>query len=334
MYDLKENAVYRDQVKKNYDKKNIRHTGVIRSIAYSLSHSKIGETLVIKGYISPNELKSALHTQKVTNKPLGQIFTEQSQITKHQLARLLFRQKMIRIAATAILCFASFGGIAKKSHAKSMKKSEVTLAAISYSNNASFENINNYPNLFGANEKRSKNLKAFTKWSSMFKRFEQELKNNNSSRTIKNLQSKLTAFKSPSIHAMAKQVNALMNKQKYIVDNKNWGKSDYWATPIEFMERGGDCEDYAIAKYVALRALGVPESRLRIAIVQDQRKNIPHAILVVYSERGPMILDNQIKAMQSANSISHYKPIFSINSNAWWLHTTQERPTTIVASAK
>jgi predicted transglutaminase-like cysteine proteinase len=121
-----------------------------------------------------------------------------------------------------------------------------------------------------------------------------------------------------------------MNEKPYILDNKNWGKSDYWGTPIEFMQRGGDCEDFAIAKYTALRALGVPEERLRIAIVQDTYKNIPHAVLAVYTEDGLFILDNQIKTLVSAESTGRYRPIFSINRTAWWLHN--EPDTTRVAS--
>ncbi len=96
-----------------------------------------------------------------------------------------------------------------------------------------------------------------------------------------------------------------MNKVRYIGDQKNWGKSDYWATPIEFLTYGGDCEDFAIAKYVSLRALGVPDRAMRIAIVKDTQKGIAHAILIVYTEDGPMVLDNQIKRMTNANAIGH-----------------------------
>lgn len=315
------------------NRKNTANTGIFRSIKNSLRRNKIGETLVLKGYISSYELKSALKHQKETKKPLGQIFIEQSQITKRQLSTLLFRQKMLRLAATTIFCTASLGGVAKRSHAGAIKDVPARIMLAS-AGDTHFQNISQYPKLFGAKEKKSTNLKAFTKWTSMFDRFDKNLNKASSKRIIQDIQTELAEYKSSSIYSMAKQVNAMMNKQKYIGDNKNWGKSDYWATPIEFMTRGGDCEDFAIAKYVALRALGVPENNMRIAIVQDQKKNVPHAILVVYSERGAVILDNQIKDMRHANSISHYKPIFSINREAWWLHTTQERPTTIVAAAR
>ncbi len=309
------------------------NTGILRYIKNALSRNRLGEALVLNGKISPSELKSALRKQKETQKPLGQIFLEQSKITKLQLTQLLIRQKAIRLAAATILCFTALSGVTKKSHAAPIKDVPARIILAS-AGDASFEKIRNYPALFGAKEKRSTNLKAFTKWSDMFKRFDSALNKNSSQRIIQELKIELAEYKSSSIYQMAKKVDAMMNKKKYIVDSKNWGKSDYWATPIEFMTRGGDCEDFAIAKYVALRALGVPENRMRIAIVQDLEKNMPHAILIVYSERGAVILDNQSKTMKTASSVKHYKPIFSINREAWWLHTTQDKPNTIVAAAR
>ena len=101
----------------------------------------------------------------------------------------------------------------------------------------------------------------------------------------------------------------------------------------EFFKRGaGDCEDFAIAKYMMLRAYGVPEERLRLAIVNDTKKGIHHAILIVYTDRGPIFLDNQIKDTLYTASSNRYVPIFSINGSSWWLH---EKPSaTQVASAR
>ena len=128
-------------------------------------------------------------------------------------------------------------------------------------------------------------------------------------------------------------VNDIVNRVPYINDSNIYGQSDYWATPVEFLKNGGDCEDFAITKYVALRALGVPEERMRILILQDMQKNIPHAILVVYTDNGPVLLDNQIKSVTSVDRVSHYKPIFSINRDGWWLHTKPKGSVTVVASA-
>lgn len=315
------------------DQKAVK-TGILNNIKNAMERNKIGEILVMQGFIQPYDLKHALKLQRQTNKPLGLLLQELNLISKWQLTRLLWRQKVLRVCAGSMLYMMSLGSFSKMSRAADIKDVPAKITLASAGNNT-FKSIKNYPALFGADEKQSKNLKAFTKWTGMFDRFDQELEDAKTEKTIKKLQSQISKFKSDSIHDMARQVNKLMNKKKYIIDSKNWGKSDYWATPVEFMNRGGDCEDFAIAKYVALRALGVPENRMRIAIVQDQIKNMPHAILIVYSEKGIVILDNQIKEMRKAQSIKHYKPIFSINRTAWWLHTTpQKSSNTIVASAE
>lgn len=307
--------------------------GIFRGLKICLENNRLGDLLVLSGYVSSGDLASALLAQKETHKPLGQIFLEQSRITKAQLFRLLFKQKAVRFAATALLVFSSFGVFAKKSQASEIADVPARMVLASVGSD-DIKSISSYPALFGAEEKKSTNLKAFTKWSGMFERFDREYNQLSSQKIIRNLKIELAEYKSSSILEMARQVNDMMNEKKYIVDSKNWGKSDYWATPVEFMTRGGDCEDFAIAKYAALRALGVPEDRMRIAIVQDLQKNIPHAILVVYSEKGPVILDNQADKVLADEQVRHYKPIFSINREAWWLHTTPDGDkSTIVAAA-
>jgi predicted transglutaminase-like cysteine proteinase len=55
-------------------------------------------------------------------------------------------------------------------------------------------------------------------------------------------------------------------------------------------------------------------------------------VLVVYTDEGAYILDNQSRSMLSATNGGRYRPIFSINRTAWWLHTAPAR--TILASAQ
>ena len=190
--------------------------------------------------------------------------------------------------------------------------------------------------LFGTGERASTDMASFTKWVAMFERFSNEISTPSSDKIVQKWRRNLAQLNGLPLIQMANEVNNMMNRVHYIGDIKNWGKSDYWETPVEFLRYGGDCEDFAIAKYVSLRALGVPDSAMRIAIVKDTEKGIPHAVLIVYTEKGPMVLDNQIKRMTSANSISHYKPIYSINRTAWWLHTDNKgpNPTQIASAAK
>ena len=50
------------------------------------------------------------------------------------------------------------------------------------------------------------------------------------------------------------KVNRFFNQVRFLADKDHWGKLDYWATPLELLAtNGGDCEDFAIAKYFSLR---------------------------------------------------------------------------------
>lgn len=303
--------------------------GILVTLRTLLDHSKIGDLLVLKGVITSSQLNSALEEHRASAVPLGQILIKNKALNRQTLLLTLFKQKALRFMAGGLLFLMTLGGFSKRSLADIADiPGKITLAST-----ASFAAPESYPALFGSNEKRSENLSAFTKWSDMFARFDRTLGQSSSNEVIEKMKRDIEGFSKFSLSEMAKAVNTLMNKQKYIVDSKNWGKSDYWATPIEFLTRGGDCEDFAIAKYVALRALGVGEERMRVAIVHDNLKNIPHAILILYSSEGALVLDNQSPDVLNADALrTRYRPIFSINRQAWWLHTAPE--STLIASAK
>ena len=78
-----------------------------------------------------------------------------------------------------------------------------------------------------------------------------------------------------------KTVNAFFNRWPYRLDIDVYGESDYWATPQEFLRLSGDCEDYSITKYYALKQLGVPVDRMRIVMLFDTIRGIAHAVLAV-----------------------------------------------------
>ncbi|MEG2004957.1 MAG: transglutaminase-like cysteine peptidase, partial [Bilophila sp.] len=64
-----------------------------------------------------------------------------------------------------------------------------------------------------------------------------------------------------------KAVNLFWNKWPYREDRDVYGKADYWAIPEQFRKNSGDCEDYSIAKYFTLRALGVDIDTMRIVVL-------------------------------------------------------------------
>ena len=304
--------------------------GILRTLKSYLGRNRLGELLVTKGLITTKDLRFALSQQKETHKPLGEIFIKHAMISRRQLTFILVRQTALRTLAAFMFFFASSGVADKKAKADSLN-GNITLASASMSDE--FSRVSDYPGLFGTDEKKSGNLSPFTKWTAVLGRFDRELQNGANKKLINDWYADMESLRGQSLKQMAGRVNTLVNDVKYIGDNKNWGKSDYWATPVEFLKNGGDCEDYAIAKYSALRKLGVPEERMRVAIVHDTQKNIPHAVLVVYTNDGTVILDNQNPGLVNGDSPGRYRPIFSINRQAWWLHTAPGS-STVVASAQ
>lgn len=116
-------------------------------------------------------------------------------------------------------------------------------------------------------------------------------------------------------------VNAEMNRRNYILDSINWGVSDYWESPAEFLVRSGDCEDYAITKYFSLRHLGVPADSMRVVVLLDRNLKVPHAVLALKTANDTLVLDNQIQQVISHTRIHHYHPYYSVNENSWQIYS-------------
>jgi predicted transglutaminase-like cysteine proteinase len=104
--------------------------------------------------------------------------------------------------------------------------------------------------------------------------------------------------------------NMLINTATFIDE-----RGDAWATPIELMTRGGDCEDFAIAKYFLLIELGVAPSDLRLVA----QRGPDHMVLLVHA-RGDewLVLDNLSRDLQL------YRPggrdiAYAFNGDALWV---------------
>ena len=94
-------------------------------------------------------------------------------------------------------------------------------------------------------------------------------------------------------------------------DWAQYGSADFWASPLQTLDSGaGDCEDYAIVKYAALRALGMAESDLRLMIVRDDKHQAEHAIVAVRDEQEWLILDNRTMFIVNAGEARYYNPLF------------------------
>ena len=117
-------------------------------------------------------------------------------------------------------------------------------------------------------------------------------------------------------------VNRFFNRRDFRSDLSHWGEADYWATPVEFLATdAGDCEEYANAKYMTLRAMGVSDQRMRITYVDARHLNQAHMVLAYYPEPGaePLILDNLVDSIQPASQRTDLSPVYSFNGSDLWL---------------
>ncbi len=300
--------------------RSVPSKGLFRRVSLSIRTYRLGDLLVAAGMLSADNLIYALSLQKQTREPLGRILVREGFVTPVQLYSKLAEQWCIK-ASTAGVAFMLQTFTPSVARADDGSSQHVRLAAaFSPASVKPALPQAHKPKLFGSMEIRATDLSAFTKWTSVMTRFEQQMQTAQMTPQMQAWKAKLQSLKNSSTRDQIAAVNDYINYVSYVEDSRNYGTSDKWATPIEFLAKGGDCEDFAIAKYASLRALGFSTDQLRIAIVQDKIKNIPHAVLIVYTEQGTYVLDNQDKRLRSSAEVTRYKPVFSINATYWWLH--------------
>lgn len=126
-------------------------------------------------------------------------------------------------------------------------------------------------------------------------------------------------------------VNEFFNRWPYKSDDEAFGRREYWASPTDFMSHSGDCEDYAIAKYFALRQLGFAKEELRIVVLYDRIRNVGHAVLAVYQDNDILILDSLSNFIGSHTRYRHYIPQYSMNETSRWAHIDHSRAIPLTA---
>jgi predicted transglutaminase-like cysteine proteinase len=180
--------------------------------------------------------------------------------------------------------------------------------------------------LLNSNQVGSSDITAFTKWTALMPRYEQQRAAADDKCIGQGCQNHkwealMTELADKPQQEQVEKVSKFFNSMKYVSDKQNYGVTDYWNSPYELMERGGDCEDYAIAKYISLKRLGVSESEMRILIVKDQKLGGEiHAVLEVKVDEVAVILDNQAKLALPEAKINHYQPVYAINEAKWWAY--------------
>lgn len=137
---------------------------------------------------------------------------------------------------------------------------------------------------------------------------------------------KIRALQGVEPQRQLQELNQFLNRWTFREDREAYGVEDYWAAPLEFLRQSGDCEDYAIAKYVSLRALGFSAESLRIVVVRDTLRNVVHAVVAVYLGEQIFVMDSLFDAVLPHELISFYAPQYSINETTRWAHVIPSAP--------
>ena len=184
--------------------------------------------------------------------------------------------------------------------------------------------------LFGSREMAfSPNLSAFQRWGNVNARFAAQRESQKSSCDASDPATCpgpwwtgfVAELKNLKLRERVVLVNDTFNRVTYVTAEKNWGNPAYWETPFEFLAKGGQCQDYAIAKYLALLDSGVPENRMRFVVVRDIARSLDHAVTVVNVDGEELVLDNLAAEVKPARQDAQYTPYYALNDRGWWLYS-------------
>ena len=132
-------------------------------------------------------------------------------------------------------------------------------------------------------------------------------------------------------------VNRFVNKRRYRKDRRSnssalalseKGSRNSWSTLETFLKRGGDCEDFASAKYFILREMGFKSENLRIVVGWNIREHAYHARLAVQMQDKILWLENDNSIMRFGPR-SSFRYIYSLNEENIWDHSSPEKPKSV-----
>jgi predicted transglutaminase-like cysteine proteinase len=113
------------------------------------------------------------------------------------------------------------------------------------------------------------------------------------------------------------QVNRTVNAAIALrSDWQQWQRPDRWAAPLETFTAGaGDCEDIAIAKYVALGEAGVAADDLRIVVIQieSRPRRDYHVVTAIRDGAHWLLLDMLRQDVVADTAAFDYTPRFMID---------------------
>jgi predicted transglutaminase-like cysteine proteinase len=125
----------------------------------------------------------------------------------------------------------------------------------------------------------------------------------------------ISAVKARSGRGQLDEANRAVNMPiRYASDFAQHGEADRWSAPLATFATGkGDCEDYAIAKYVALIEAGFPRDDLQMVLMRDRAVRQDHAVLAARLDGHWLILDNRRSELIAESDATSFTPLFAIN---------------------
>jgi predicted transglutaminase-like cysteine proteinase len=99
-------------------------------------------------------------------------------------------------------------------------------------------------------------------------------------------------------------------------DEVQWGVADHWSPPFETLQtHRGDCEDYAIVKYVALLQAGLFHDDVKIVILRNLLPKDDHAAVAARVDGQWLILDNRRLALVRDTEMIGAVPILVLDED-------------------
>jgi predicted transglutaminase-like cysteine proteinase len=97
-------------------------------------------------------------------------------------------------------------------------------------------------------------------------------------------------------------------------DETQWGVSDRWSDPFETLQSSlGDCEDYAIVKYAALRAAGFQRDAVKLVVLRNHFPSEDHAVAAAWVDNEWLILDNRTLTLVRDTDVTRAIPRFVLD---------------------
>ncbi len=121
-----------------------------------------------------------------------------------------------------------------------------------------------------------------------------------------------------TLEARLEAVNTAVNAS--IVYVSDGAGRDAWLSPEAASRARGDCEDYALAKFWALSAAGVPADAMQIVLVRDHVARADHAFLAVTTTRGVVLLDNRTDRLLAPEDLDAVAPVAAVSLDGVWMY--------------